>query len=1153
MKKNFDYWVHAHPALKKLIMELKIAFFIIVFSVTTAFAADTYSQVAKVSLNLTKTPLEKVMDEIETQSEFYFIFNQKQIDVNRIVDVHVDNKLIDEVLPDLFQGTNVNYTVIDKKILLTTEVIKKESIAIVSRAETQQNAITGKVTDSQTGEGMPGVNIQVKGTTTGAISDIDGKFSIPLTDKNATLIFSFIGFVSQEIPVAGRAVVDVALVSDMNALDEVVVVGYGTVKKETLTGSVTSIKASEIVSTKSENLISNIQGKVSGLMVRQLTGEPGKFNNYVSIRGFDAPLVIVDGIVRDGTSDMAQINSNDIESMSILKDAAAAIYGMNAANGVIIITTKKGSEGRAQFSYSNLLGWKKATGMEYTVDAYTYRVMKNEMDRNSGTTETYTADILEKYRTNAPGYQDVNWIKLTLKPQVFQQSHNFSVRGGTKAVKYFNSFGYTEDNGLLTSNIQYYRRYNLRSTTTAELTKNLKLNVSVAGRFDNKQSPREDFLWTYKTIMVNDRGINYHTIANENHLSVINPESKNAFALMNPNIDGYNQQRNLQFQTTVDLTYTVPKIPELTIQATGAFDQNNSNSSFLQKSYDLYDYYTDQYSQTTGSNQYSNTLNLFQRAVARGQVNYVKKFDKHNLSATGVIEFTGTRTDNIMAKRLYADLFTNDIIDQGTTTTASNSGYRSFGRYAAYIARANYDYAGKYLLELVARYDGSYRYAKAHRWAFFPSTSIGWRVSEESFVKNNLPILTNLKVRASYGESGIDAGNPFSYYSAYTASSANGYIFNNGALTVGMVAPGVVNDNLTWVTSKISDVGFDFEFLKGTIGGSFDLFQRKNDGVLATLIQSVPNTFGASFPQENVNSNMNHGFEAMLQHRGKIGSDFSYSITANFTYTRTKNLHIENAGYSSSWDYWKNSTQYRYTGRMALYEWDGRYSSLKEYETAPLLGGTAGNSKMLPGSYKITDVNGDGIINSSDQTFNHWTYGTVNPPKQYGMTLEASYKGFDMTVLFQGAAGYSINYRNNDIWGYGRYPTLHEKYLDRWHTVNTTDNPYDPTTQWVGGFYPALRNYNYDNTTEANVIDIWRPNATYLRLKSVELGYTLPKSVTSRLGLESGRIFINGYNLLTWCNKLLRNADPERQEADWDASLAYPLMKSYNFGVNINF
>ena len=458
-----------------------------------------------------------------------------------------------------------------------------------SVADQQQIRVTGTVTDASTNEVMPGVNIQVKGTTIGMISGADGRYSLSFPARpDAVLAFSFIGYVTQEIPVAGKVIINVTLQAEVTGLEEVVVIGYGTAKKETLTGSVASITATNIVTTKSENLISNIQGKISGLMIRQRTGEPGVFNNTISIRGFGSPLVIIDGIARDATSDMAQLNPNDIESMSILKDAAASIYGMNAANGVIIITTKKGQEGKAQFSYSNLFGMKSPTGIDLTVDAYTYRVMKNEMDRNTGAaSQTYSDDVLQKFKDGVPGYTDINWIDLCLYKWVFQQNHNFSVRGGNNTVKYFNSFGYTEDNGLMTSEMEKYRRYNFRSTTTADISKNVKLNVSIGGRFDNNQSPREGFLWNYKTIIVNDRGINYHTLANPDHLTAIAPEDKNPWALIHPDMDGYQRSRSFQVQTTVDLTWNIQKISGLSLAATGAFDVNNSNNSSLQKSYDL--------------------------------------------------------------------------------------------------------------------------------------------------------------------------------------------------------------------------------------------------------------------------------------------------------------------------------------------------------------------------------------------------------------------------------------------------------------------------------------------------------------------------------------------------------------------------------------
>jgi TonB-linked SusC/RagA family outer membrane protein len=814
---------------------------------------------------------------------------------------------------------------------------------------------------------------------------------------------------------------------------------------------------------------------MSGLLIRQQTGEPGVFDNMVSIRGYGDPLVVIDGVTRplsDGTGELAQLNSDDIESISILKDASASIYGMNAANGVIIVTTKKGQDGKTRVAYSNLFGMKGATGMEFTVDAYTYRLMANEMQRNIGAMPTYSDEILEKYKNNEPGYTDHNWLDMFLHDWAFQQQHNLSVRGGTEKIRYFSSLAYTEDNGLLKGGNQYYRRFNFRTNTTADIARGLQLDISVSGRYDVSQAPRDEFQWVYKILMINDRGKDYHTIANENHLTAIEPENKNVYALADPTIDGYRQYRNFQYQATAGLTWTVPSVQGLTLSTLASYDGSENNESKLHKTYDLYDYYTDEYVVTNGAGTYWNALRLRNKMYARGQFGYTRSFqDVHNVNILGVAEYTATRYDRLEGQRRYAEFFTHDIIDQGTSTTASNSGSREFTRLAACLTRINYDYAGKYLMELVARYDGSYRYAPSRRWVFFPSVSTGWRISEEKFIKENLPFLSNLKLRASYGKSGRDAGEAFEYVAGYTASSSSSYVFADGQLTTGMVSPGVVNDNLTWITSTTTDVGLDLDLWNGGLGIVADLFQRKNTGLLATRIQSVPNTFGASFPQENINSTLNRGIEAAVSHRGKIGKDFRYAVSANATYTRLKELHYERASFTSSWDKWKNGREDRYTGRMWLYEYEGQYTSLEQYETAPLLGSNQGNSRMLPGSYILLDLNGDGIVNENDQ---------------------------------------------------------------------------------IPGFYPALRS-NTTNTTDQHLIDIWRPNAAYLRLKNIEIGYNVPRPLIRKLGISGVRLFANGFNLLTFCRRELRDADPERQEKSWDANAAYPLMKSYNIGFTINF
>jgi hypothetical protein len=375
-----------------------------------------------------------------------------------------------------------------------------------------------------------------------------------------------------------------------------------------------------------------------------------------------------------------------------------------------------------------------------------------------------------------------------------------------------------------------------------------------------------------------------------------------------------------------------------------------------------------------------------------------------------------------------------------------------------------------------------------------------------------------------------------------------------------MTAPGVVNDNLTWVTSIITNLGVDFELWRGLLGGTFELFQRKNEGTLGNSLAVIPNTFGASFPQENLFSNKNFGFEFSLYHTKQISRDFNYTISGNFTYARSMNLHVTNNEPISQFNTWTSRNENRYTGYTWFFDYNGQFTDILEYETAPLYGGSNGNSLMLPGSYRLEDLNGDGMISNADRRVQKWRRGT-NPPIQYGLNITLNYRQFDMSMVWQGASGYYIQYSNNDIWGYGRYPTTFEKFKDRWHTANLNDDPFNPATKWVSGFYPALKTYGHAGTydmgnnggTGNTMIDIWNPDATYLRLKTLEIGYTLPKSVLQTVKISRARIYLNGFNLLTFCNKLLKEADPEREERDWSAGLAYPLMRSYNIGVNITF
>lgn len=1130
----------------------------VVFMLPLFLLSFTLSMSQKVSLKLNGASLKFALESVSKQSGHTLAYSKEVVGLNDVVTIDVNNIELSKVLDLLLTPKNLSYEVSNDKIYILYKTDSKETK--VENKDFQQNQpvgqqVRGVITDTD-GNPIIGANIVIPGTAIGTVSDIDGRYSLNVP-RGSTLHFSYIGYVSQEFTITNQTTLDVVMREDTEMLQEVVVVGYGTQKKETLSGSIASISASEITTTKTENLINNIQGKVPGLLIRQHSGEPGRFNNAISIRGYGEPMIVIDGIVRNGTGDLAQLNSNDIESISVLKDASAAIYGMGAANGVIIVTTKKGVQGKPVISYSGMLGIKTPTAIEPTVDAITYYRLANEININDKQPITYSDDLIQKYINKEEGYTDYDWYDLFMKDYTSSNSHNVSVRGGTDRIKYFVSLGYNDDEGLLKSDIQYYKRYNIRGTITVDLTDDLELNFSTATRIDDTRRTREDFIWNYKTLLVNERGKGWHTIANESHFTDLAPESKNIAALIDPNVDGYNLFKNRRYQNTVDLVYKFPTIEGLSVGISGAYDYSTWYTQALQKSYSLYDYYTDDYSKTFGSNTIRNQMQMQQRIYGRAQVNYSNSWDNHNLGATFVTEFNKTRGDWLSGGRNYAELFTKDILDMASASTATNGGNRTLEAVGAYLGRINYDYLGKYLLELIGRYDGSYRYAPGKRWAFFPSVSLGWRVSEEPFLKNNLPIVNNLKIRASYGETGTNTGTAFQHIPGFSNSGL--YSFNGASVTTGMSSTVLVSDKLTWVTSLTKNIGVDWDIWDGKLGGNFDLFERKNTGILASRQQTIPtDLLGASFPQENLNSNLNHGFEIGLTHRNKVNNDFSYTVGVNYTYARVKNLHVEgSSNYNTSMNIWRNCNENRYVGRYTgtMYELaGGTYSSLEEYETAPLHNTSIGNSMMLPGSWIIEDLNGDGIIDGNDRTYNYWNVG-LNPPIQFGLTYSMTYKNFDLNLLLQGAAGHSIQFKINDIWGYGRYPSTYQKYLDRWRPSIEGADPFDPNTEWISGYWPALRSYNTYNSFTRDAVNTRRQiiPGTYARLKSLEVGYTFERGVLAKIGISSCRVFVTGYNLFTLCDPLLKGADPEKIEGDWNAGLTYPLMRSYNFGVNLNF
>jgi len=1008
-----------------------------------------------------------------------------------------------------------------------------------------KKTVSGTILDEENVP-IPGAAIFESGTANGAVSDIGGNFSI-VVDQKAILEVSCLGYTTQKFPVESRDKFTVVLQQETTSLDDVVVVGYATVKKESLTGAVSNITSKDIVTTKSSSLAVSLAGKVAGLNIRQNSGQPGTFDTNINIRGLGSPLFIIDGIVRDGSIEFQRLNADDIESISFLKDGTAAIYGMNSSNGAIIVTTKKGSMNqKMKITLNSNVGLSTPTSMPQMCNAAQWYELMNDAQINVGNSPYVTAEELAKWREGGEGYQSYNYYDELFKKVAVRNNHTLSVSGGSDKLSYFGSISYNNDGGMLKMNDTSYNQFSIRSNVRAQITKNLSADINLYGMTGTRKQGIINYTNAYFTSIVEPPITPIYANNNEKYYNLFS-FGLNPVAGTDTDLSGYDNYTSRSFQSLVALTYALPWVEGLKIKGQVSYDLNMSDTKILSKEFNLYTYDkgTDSYNAHTVNSPslISNSKGEDDRLDWQLSASYNRNFGgKHDVGAVLVFEGRKLSASGLNGRRYY-DFYTIDDIDYGRTGDMSNSGSSSQARYLSYIGRFNYGYKDKYLAELAFRYDGSYRYSSQGRWGFFPMGSLGWKISEEEFIKKNAPWITNLKLRASFGVSGEDAGAPFQYKEGYKLNSG-GYCFTDGTFTSGIATPDIANPNLTWYTSKLYDVGFDLSLWKGMLGLEFDLFQRDRSGLLATRNVSVPNTFGATIAQENLNSDRTHGFEITLSHAHHIG-DFFYSVKGNFSLSRTMARYVEEGTYNNQYDRWRNQSSYRYTNVIWGYLIDGQFTSEEEIALAPLQDGTVGNDKELPGDFRIKDVNEDGHIDASDSV--PLFYGST-PTCFYGLTLQGSWRGLDFNVLFQGAGGYTIRYLDClgvQLYQYGNTPTY---FLDRWHL----SNPYDSTSGWVSGTWPAIRPDSMAGSLNY-LTSIWRRNATYLRLKTIEIGYSLPSRILSKAKVSGLRFYFNGSNLLTFCDSFVKIFDPEKTEGASSAGLSYPLPKTYNFGLELSF
>ena len=1027
-------------------------------------------------------------------------------------------------------------------------------------AQAQGIMVKGKVVD-QHNEPVIGATVGVDKGKAKTVTDIDGNFTLQVP-ANAQIVVNYIGMKPATQSVGGRRELNFVLQDDVNQLQDVVVVGYGTQKRGSITGSVAAVKGDEMVRTKNENPQNMLTGRVAGVRVWQKSSEPGSYNNNFDVRGMGTPLVIIDGVPRD-MSDFQRMNADDIQDISVLKDASASIYGLRSANGVVLVTTKKGQAGQTKFSYNGSYTIQSPKSMPKLLDAYKTMTLYNERNLNNvnGGSKIYTDEMFDEFRNGTR--RETDWNNLIFAKTSPQTNHNITVSGGNDKTQYFVSFGAFYQEGFFKSGDLNYHKYNITSNLTTEVYRGLKLSLNINAMTDKQNNPyctSTDIIRNYWR-----QGVLFPAYADEAG-TMLNYDGldleENTVAKMTADISGYRRYKQSQVLTSGIVEYDFGTLfnvlKGLKAKVMFSYDYHLNNNTIYRKQY--YQYAYDPATQTYKQKLYASSApsNLrrehydTQQFLSQYTLSYNRDFGPHSVAAVVGMETQRRTGDNFYAMRnlAFSSPYLFNGVEEGQVANSATGGIYS-ANYNAFIGRLNYSFAQRYLIEGQFRYDGSSKFAKGHRWGFFPSVSLGWVVSEEPWFKKIefLKGVDQLKLRASYGEMGDDSGANYDWVAGYTYPStsgnsekgyynqyAPGFIF--GSQFVYAATPmAIPNELISWYKAKTFNVGVDFDTNNKLFGFSLDYFSRKMTGLYEYRTSVFPTVIGAKPPRENANSSRNFGMELELRHQNRIGRDFVYNVKGIVTITRQKYLTaIQNGPYANAYDQWRNDhLNNRYQGVQFGYEGNGRYQNWDEIWNETLYH----EKDLLPGDYKYLDWNGDGEINSQDE---HPYAFDQTPWMNYSLSIDCAYKGFDFSMLWQGSALGSMSYEEPlySIWGQNGGGAL-EQYWDRWHPADENADPYDPNTKWVKGYYAYTGHYPSANSTFNRV------STAYLRLKQIELGYTLPKwKAFPSLNL---RVYANAYNLLTITG--VKFVDPEHPSDD--LGRLYPLNRTYTFGVQVSF
>lgn len=1022
-----------------------------------------------------------------------------------------------------------------------------------------QKNINGKVSD-ENNEGLPGATIIIKGTTKGTVSDINGIFMLDV-NENDTITISFSGYIKQNIPVIGNISFSINLDPDVETLKEVVVVGYGSEQKINLTGSVATLKDQELTLAPVANSSNLLAGRVPGVMTRQNSGLPGGENTQIRIRSFsEAPLILVDGVQMD----FSRIDQNDIASISVLKDASAAVYGARAGNGVVLVTTKRGESGKPKISYSSNLTLQSATAFLDHVSASQYVELVREANLNdfNDPNATFSEDDIKNYHSKTQGYEGGDWVDALIKNNAPMHQHNISVSGGNDNVKYFTSFGYIDQESFFKSRDFDYKRYNTRSNIDIKVNERINFSVDLSYRQDIRERPAKTALSNIWIDLSTAQPI-FPTRLSEN-MVIPDPSvssvsysgsttgNRNPLARSDRNVFGTYDRFDNTFRGKIGFKYKVPGITGLTLRADMNLTLLDRSEKTFRKPYNVYRQNLDTNElilEGVGNGVSSISDAQFRRTMVYPLVSaeYIKEVGNHNLKVLMLAEQTTRKFSMFSATR--KNLFTTSIpelfIGSENEQTNDGSSGPDIGRKSA-VARINYRFKDRYLLETTFRADGNVLFAPETRWGYFPSISFGWIISEEPFFNANQS--TTLKIRSSFSQLGDDTANGisgFDYLTGYETNST--FLFGDNISETTIRTLGEVNPFLTWEKMTMYNLGLEATFFKGQLQLETDIFYRKRENILSNDQQSVANEGGYDLPLTNINISDDRGIEVSAVYQQKIG-EFKIDIAPNFAIGKEKFVIRRDIEDFTDLDYKRiYGREGEWVNRRFGYLSDGIFMSQDEINNHPTIQDGNGNLLLNPGDIKYKDLDGNDTINFRDQDV--IGYASNMPEINYGINLSASYKNLKLSLLLQGASKFSI-YINGPaatMFSNGSIPlSYHYKYAWQPHPDDPSIN-INPDAILPASSFTA-------STNNSRVSDFWLRDVRYLRLKNINLSYNIPKKIISKIGLDNSQIYFSTENLFTLTNLgIYRNSFDPEFDPNTQTTRRYPITRSFTVGLKMIF